>query len=93
MSRRPNLIPSTTLNVAVPSDLYARLSAALYSEIEGRVPHGAYSRFIAELLRERFDEKTLDISPFMSLPEKTFHVTGGAESLLALKYHLMESKP
>ena len=86
--KRPNIIPSQQLNVALPLPLYMQLSAHLYSELEGRVPHGAYSRFLIELLRARFSEGALDLAPWLGSPAGAFVVSGPAETLLALKEKL-----
>ena len=92
MSRRPNPIPSVQLNVALPLDVHTRLSAHLSSELEQRVPFGAYQRFLVELIRERFDGKSLDLAPFLEgVPADTFRVSGTTEAILALKYKLMEA--
>ena len=90
MGRRKNLIPSIMLNVALPLDVHTRLSAQLYSELEGRVPVGAYQRFFVEMIRERFEGKSLDLAPFIpEAPAGAFIVNGTTESILALKYRLM----
>jgi len=86
--KRPNIIPSQQLNVALPLPLYMQLSAHLYSELEGRVPHGAYSRFLIELLRARFSEGALDLAPWLGSPAGAFVVSGPAETLMALKEKL-----
>ena len=65
MSRRPNLIPSIMLNVALPQDVHTRLTLYLFSELEGRVPLGAYQRFFTERVREFFQSKQLDLSPYI----------------------------
>ena len=60
MPRRPNLIPSVMLNTALPLDVHTQLSSFLYSDLEGRVPHGAYQRFLVDLIREYFAGDSLD---------------------------------
>ena len=57
MAKTPNLIPSKQLNVALPLPLMTRLATHLYSDLEGRVPHGAYSRFLIDLLQVHFSER------------------------------------
>lgn len=39
-------------NVSLPSSVVAAVDLELYSEIEGRVPHGGWSRLVESLLRE-----------------------------------------
>lgn len=89
MSRRPNAIPSVMLNVALPLDVHTQMNLHLYSDLEGRVPQGAYQRFLVELIRERLTGKVLDLTPY--IPEAmpgVFQVSGNVESILALKYRL-----
>lgn len=42
----------TQLNVAIPEDLRTVLDLKLFSTLEGRVPHGAYSKYICQTLQE-----------------------------------------
>lgn len=94
MAKQPNLIPSQQLNVALPLPLYTRLSAHLYSELEGRVPHGAYSRFLIDLLRGAFADKHLDLSPWTSAAPGAFVVRGSPEAIQALEAVLCgEARP
>ena len=90
MSRRKNPIPSVLLNVALPMDVHTRLSAMLYSDLEGRVPLGAYKEYFTRLLREQMDGRTLDLAPFLGTPSGAFTVTGSAEAINALELHLKE---
>lgn len=53
----PNTIRPTRLEVYIPEDLRARLDLHLYSTLEGRVPHGAYKKFLCELMREFFSKQ------------------------------------
>ena len=51
MPKPRRTIRPTYLNLALPEDIRAKLDLHLFSDLEGRVPHGAYSRFICHLLR------------------------------------------
>lgn len=84
MSKRASIIPSQQLNVALPLPLYTQLSAYLYSDLEQRVPHGAYSRFLIELLRRRFTERSLDLAPFAASAPGAWIVYGSPEAIAAL---------
>lgn len=42
------------LAISLPSSLATRMELELYSELEGRVPHGARSRFLAGLIEQHF---------------------------------------
>lgn len=57
MPRKPNIDPPRKLNITLPESVHARLSLFLYSEIEGRVPHGAYNRFFTERVNEFFEKE------------------------------------
>lgn len=92
MSRRKNLIPSIQLNVALPEDIWLKLTSVLFSDLEQRVPHGAYQKYLVDLLRERFESKPLDLAGLIPGVElDTFRVSGSPEAILALRYYL-ESK-
>ena len=88
--KRPNVIPSQPLNVVLPLPLYTQLGAHLFSELEQRVPHGAFSRFMIDLLRAYFSHKTLDLSPFVGSAPGAFLIQGSPEAIAALKT-LLES--
>ena len=88
MSRRPNPIPSKMLNLAVPMDLHAKLTAHLYSEVEGRVPLGAYQYLICNLLREYFSGGQLDLAPFVGSAPGSLILRGTKETVEALRLHL-----
>jgi len=67
--RKPNVIPSVQTNVSLPETWRTKVDLLLYSELEGRVPKGAYQRFFLERLHEYFETKGLDLSPYTgSLP-------------------------
>ena len=82
MGRRPNLIPSVMLNVALPLDIHTRMTAFLYSELEGRVPHGAYQSFLVERIREFFGDEALDLAPwFAEAPVGAWVVRGTPQAI------------
>ncbi len=49
-------------NVSLPEDLFAHLSLHLFSPLDGRVPHGAYTRFFVPLIRAHFAQSHLDLA-------------------------------
>lgn len=51
MPRPKRTIRPTYLNLAIPEDVRVLLDLRLYSELEGRVPHGAYSEYVCRLIR------------------------------------------
>lgn len=93
MSRRPNTIPSILLNVALPQPTHARLVLHLYSDLEGRVPQGAYQRFFVERIDEFFRHRQLDLAPWAGTDPGTFVVSGSPESLAVLEKTLKGEVP
>ncbi len=85
VAKTKNIIPSQQLNVALPLPSYTQLSAHLFSVLEGRVPHGAYSRFITERIREYFASKHLDLAPFTRDDPGVFVVSGTPEAIEQLE--------
>jgi hypothetical protein len=59
VARPPSIIRPVRLSTTLPEDIRARLDLYLYSEVEGRVPLGAYQKFIIERIREFFDRRHL----------------------------------
>lgn len=55
--RPPKIMRPVKLSTVLPEDLRAKLDIHLYSAVEGRVPHGAYSKFLSERVREFFDQQ------------------------------------
>jgi hypothetical protein len=51
MARPKKAEPSRRVDVYLPESLYARLTLILFSPVEGRVPHGEWSRFFETLAR------------------------------------------
>ena len=70
------------LHVMLPPDLKARLDIILYSDLEGRVPKGAYKEFLTNRLVEYFHWQRLDLSPY-GFP-KGYYIVGQPEILEAL---------
>lgn len=56
MAGRPSIIRPVYLTVSIPEDISAKLKLHLFSEVEGRVPHGAYKRLIVKLLRQYLED-------------------------------------
>lgn len=50
MPRPKRAVPNVTKELSLPPDLVARVDLELYSELEDRVPHGAWQKLLAELL-------------------------------------------
>jgi len=60
--RKAALDPSIATNLHLPESVRTRLDLLLFSELEGRVPKGAYQRFFLERITEFFATKAVDFS-------------------------------
>ena len=54
MPRNPNIIRPIKTTINLPEDIRTKLDVLLFSPVEGRVPHGAYSKFFVERINEYF---------------------------------------
>lgn len=77
MPRPKSLNPPEYLRVALDQSLKARLSILLYSEVEQRIPKGAWQQFMEARLREFFEWRRVDLSPYGFPPG--YFITGPAE--------------
>lgn len=50
----PKIIRPSKLTMSLPEDIRAKLDLHLFSEVENRVPMGAYQRFFIERIQEFF---------------------------------------
>lgn len=64
MARPRSPVPKGLLNLSLPSDLLGWLGLQLFSELEGRVPVGAYQEFFSRKIREEMEWKRLDLTPY-----------------------------
>lgn len=64
MPRRPDVDPPVELGLMLPTSVRAKLDLHLFSELEGRVPKGAYRSFFLERIAEFFMHKTLDLGAY-----------------------------
>jgi len=91
MARPKNAVPSTLLNVAIPEDIRGRLDLHLFSELEGRVPHGAYSRFIVDQLKGFFSDKRIDLALYVpGVPNGT--LVRGSPEVVALLEEILDRR-
>lgn len=59
MSRPKSNISRISKNISLPEDLVARMELDLFSEVEGRIPVGAQSKLIEQLLREHYNQPAM----------------------------------
>ena len=86
MPRRPDVDRPTQLETSIPTSLRSRLDLHLYSEVEGRIPLGAYKEFFSERIREYFESRRLELSPY-GFPEG-FYVYGPKDMIASLEHRL-----
>ena len=91
--RRPNIEPSIATNLHLPESMRTRLDLVLFSELEGRVPKGAYQRFFLERLQEFFGTKALDLSAPLGLPPGHGIIKCRPEAHAALISHFSQESP
>ena len=91
--RRPNIEPSVATNLHLPESVRTRLDLVLFSELEGRVPKGAYQRFFLERLQEFFTTRALDLSAALDLPPGHGIIKCRPEALTALQAHFQQEAP
>lgn len=56
MSRPKQTVPSVPVNVALPAPLKEKLDLELFSEVENRIPTGAYKDFFTRLITQYFEQ-------------------------------------
>jgi len=85
MARRAAVTPNRHLHTTIPADLFIKLEQYLFSDVEGRVPQGAYQSFVSKQIWEFFNHRELDLSPYINgaMPGE-FVIRGNAEALAAL---------
>ncbi len=54
MARPKNVRRTIEKNICLPEDIVARVDLELFSELEGKVPFGAWQRFIVMLITRHF---------------------------------------
>lgn len=57
MPRPAKAIKPAEKNISLPSDLVARVDLVLYSDLEGKVPFGAWSKLVEALLARWLTER------------------------------------
>lgn len=98
VGRPPKILRPVKMTIYLPEDVKAKLDLHLFSAVEGRVPHGDYSKFISERVREFFDvaSPAAKLVAFKTLIQQT-ELSGWNEeqriALEALRDHLLDRYP
>jgi len=86
MPRPRNIIPSIQVCIMLPEDVKGRLDLLLFSEVEGRIPLGAYQNFLVARIQEFFGSESLDLAPFLvNSPPGSAVVRGSPGTVQQLK--------
>lgn len=91
MPRQPDIIRPVKLTTTLPDDVRTRLDLFLYSEVEGRIPKGAYQQFFLDRIRDFFGTKSLDVGLVLGLPFPAI-VRGSPETIEFLETYLRRSR-
>ena len=84
MPKPPNVVPTRAINVHLPADVAMQLTLHLFSELDGRVPQGAYARFLTPLIRGYFAASHLDLAEWTGAEAGQQVVHGDAATLETL---------
>lgn len=63
------------VKLSIPTELHTEVVRHLYSAVEGRVPYGAWSRLITNLLRVWMRERDKVIEQLPDIPEEIDYAT------------------
>jgi hypothetical protein len=88
MPRKAAITPNKHLHTTIPPELAAKLDLFLWSEVEGKVPQGAYQSFIVKAIRDFFTYRELDLAPYLGAMPGEYTIKGNIVSLDALMKHL-----
>jgi hypothetical protein len=91
MARHADIIRPVKLTTTLPEDVRTKLDLFLFSDLEGRIPKGAYQTFLVDRIRDFFDSRSLDIGTFAGLP--TSAVVRGSPETIALLEVLLRRNP
>ncbi len=81
MAKPRKTIRPTYANISIDEDLAARMQIELYSDLEGKVPHGARSKLINQLLRAHFkaiDKAHMQLRKLQAMPGEAEGAADGA---------------
>lgn len=88
MARPRNVVPARRITFSIPETEGARLDILLYSDGEGRIPFRSYQEFLLRAIRDAWELKPLDLSPYCGTPPGAFIIRGDDEAIRILKQTL-----
>mgnify|MGYP001494844406 CR=1 FL=1 len=60
MARPRKAIRPVEKTISLPEDLVAKVELELYSDVEGKVPFGAWQRYLERLIRADLEQRMTD---------------------------------
>jgi hypothetical protein len=90
MPRRPAIEPNFELHTTLPPKLATRVELLLFSEAEGRVPRGAWQRFLTNIITEFFSHRKVDVGVFMNRQPGEILIQGSDHAISTLIHYLKE---
>lgn len=91
--KRNHIMPATkNFIIYLPLPLHKRLEEYLWSDVQGRIPHGAVQKFFQRLLSEFFESRRLDLGPYLNTIPGDCVIHGSDATLNKLINHLKEVK-
>ena len=83
MPRPAAITPNKSLHTTLNADLAAKLDLLLYSEVEQRVPKGAYQEFLQARIQEYFSTRRIYLATLIpGMPGE--HIISGTPAALAV---------
>lgn len=88
MPRPRAIVPNRNVHTTLPAELATRLEIFLWSESEGRVPKGALQTFLIQRIREYFETRQMDLSPYLGSLPGEYVLSGNEATISRLIHHL-----
>jgi hypothetical protein len=76
MPKAPATVPSLHLHIKLEAEYKTQLETYLWSDLEGRVPKGAYKEWIEARIRDFFGGGVLEVAPgeYVRGDQRTIHL-------------------
>lgn len=62
MARPKKAVKPVEKSLSLPQDVADRIELMLWSDLEGKVPHGAFSKFLEQAVREWFSNREAKVA-------------------------------
>ena len=92
MPRPAAITPNKSLHTTLNADLAAKLDLLLYSEVEQRVPKGAYQEFLQARIQEYFSTRRIDLATLIPGRPGGHSISGTPAALAVLCDFILKTK-